>query len=63
MIEKRSLEDTLAAFDDIVRRYRRGINSPGAADSLSREEAIAQLMRLRFTTGEALRLLRSSNEK
>jgi hypothetical protein len=57
MIERLSLEDALAEFDDVIRRYRRGILSPGAPGALTRDQAIARLKRLRFTAGEAMRLL------
>jgi hypothetical protein len=63
MIERRSLEDALAEFDEIMRRYRRGIATPSAPNILTRDEAIAQLMRLRFTAGEALRLLHHHSVK
>lgn len=63
MIERHSLEDALAAFDEIMRRYRHGIMSPGAPDALTRDEAIALLMKLRFTAGEAMRLLRQRTPK
>jgi hypothetical protein len=61
MIERRSFEEALAEFDDIMRRYRRGATTPSAPDGLTRDEAIARLMKLRFTAGEALRLLRPYN--
>jgi hypothetical protein len=63
MIERLSFEDALAEFDEIMRRYRRGISSPGVADSLTRDEAIARLMKLRFTAGEAMQLLRPHTRK
>lgn len=63
MIERRSIEDTLTELDDIVRRYRRGVATPGAADTLTHTEAIAGLTRLRFTVGEALHLLRPRDFK
>jgi hypothetical protein len=63
MIERLSFEDALAAFDDIMRRYRRGILSPGDPDALTRDEAIARLMKLHFTAGEAMRLLRLHAKK
>jgi hypothetical protein len=59
MIEKLSLEEALAALDEIVRRYRRGASKPNVPGGLTREQAIAALMKLRFTAGEAMRLLRS----
>jgi hypothetical protein len=63
MIERRSLEETLVELDDIVRRYRRGVATPGAADSLTHTEAITRVTRLRFTVGEALHLLRRRDTK
>jgi hypothetical protein len=63
VLEKRSLEEALAEMDDIVRRYRGGIARPGAPDTLTRAGAIARLMRLRFTAGEAMRLLHQSDRK
>ena len=63
MIEKISFEDAVAEFDDILRRYRHGIASPGAPDALTRDEAVARLMKLRFTAGEAMQLLRPHTRK
>jgi hypothetical protein len=63
MIEKISLEDALAEFDEIMRRYRHGISSPGAPGALTRDEAIARLMKLRFTAGDAMQLLRPHTKK
>lgn len=63
MIERLSFEHALVEFDEIVRCYRRGISSPGAPDALSHDEAVARLMKLRFTTGEAMQLLRPHNRK
>jgi hypothetical protein len=57
MIEKRSYEQALAQFEEILRRYRRGVSAPGAPDGLSRGDAIALLMKLHFTPGEAMHLL------
>lgn len=57
MIERLSFEDALAEFDDIMRRYRHGISAPGAPGALTRDEAIARLMKLHFTAGEAMQLL------
>lgn len=63
MIEKLSFEDALAEFDETLRRYRRGISSPGAPDGLTRDEAIARLRKLHFTAGEAMQFLRTSTKK
>jgi hypothetical protein len=58
VIRRRSAEDWLAEFEDVVRRYRLGLREPHAQSTLSHEEAVALIQKLGFTTGEALRLLR-----
>ena len=58
MIERRSAEEWLADFDEVVRRYRLGPRRPGAGEALLQQEALARLRRLGFTVGEGLRLLR-----
>lgn len=63
MIERHSLEETLAELERILDGYRRGVSAPGAPDTLTLEAAVARLMKLRFTTGEALRLLRPTSTK
>ena len=63
MIEKLSFEDAVAQFDEIIRRYHHGVSSPGAPDALSHDEAVARLMKLRFTAGEAMQLLRPHTRK
>jgi hypothetical protein len=63
MIERRSFEEAAAELRDIIHRYRHGVAQPGARDGLTREEAIARLMKLHFTAGEAMRLLRQSAGK
>jgi hypothetical protein len=63
MIERVSFEDALAEFNEIIRRYRHGISSPGAPDALRRDEAIARLMKLHFTAGEAMQLLGPATRK
>lgn len=63
MIEKLSFEEAVAEFDEIMRRYRHGISSPGAPGALTRDEAIARLMKLRFTAGEAMQFLRPHSHK
>lgn len=58
MIERRSAEEWLAEFDEVVRRYRAGLTRTGAGEALPQQEALARLRRLGFTVGEGLRLLR-----
>jgi hypothetical protein len=58
VITHRSIEEWRAEFDEVVRRYRLGLSDPRAHEKLSREQALALMRKLGFTTGEALRLLR-----
>jgi hypothetical protein len=58
MIERRSAEEWLAEFEEILRRYRAGGAGTGEGDALTQQEAVAKLRRLGFTVGEGLRLLR-----
>ena len=57
MMRIRSAEEYIAELEEILRRYRVGA-AEGKSRGLSREQALAQLRRLGFTAGEALRLLR-----
>ena len=63
MIERRSIEEALAELEEIMRRYKRGVFSPSAPDALARDEAVNRLVKLHFTVGEALRMLRIHNTK
>jgi len=58
MIRHRPTEEWLAELDNVVHRYRVGIKTPGARDTLTPEEALKLMRKLGFTNGEALRLLR-----
>jgi hypothetical protein len=58
MIERRSAEEWLAEFEEILRRYRAAGGRTGEGEVLTQQEAIARLRRLGFTVGEGLRLLR-----
>ena len=62
MIEKRSAEEALAEFEDILHRHRRGFAARGD-QKLTQEAALAGLRKLGFTVGEALRLLRPKGRK
>ncbi|MBO0735041.1 MAG: hypothetical protein J2P48_00510 [Alphaproteobacteria bacterium] len=62
MIEKRSAEESLAELEDILRRYHLGVAVPGTGEKLTREQALARIRKLGFTTGEALRLLRPKGQ-
>lgn len=58
MMKIRSAEEYIAELEEILRRYRIGAAEAHAPGGLTREQALAQLRRLGFTAGEALRLLR-----
>lgn len=57
MMRIRSAEEYIAELEEILRRYRVGA-AEAQSGGLTREQALAQLRRLGFTAGEALRLLR-----
>jgi hypothetical protein len=63
MIEKRSAEESLAALEEILRRYRLGGAKSSIAGAITQEEALAALRKLGFTVGEGLRLLRPSRRE
>jgi hypothetical protein len=58
MIERRSAEEWLAEFEEILRRYRSSGAGRAEGETLTQREAASGLQRLGFTFGEALRLLR-----
>jgi len=61
--KSRSHEDWLAELNDVVRRYRLGERNPGASQKLTYNEALALIRKLGLTTGEAIRLLRSKDQR
>jgi len=63
MMKIRSAEEYLAELEAILRRYRAGAAEANVAGRLTEEQAVAQLRRLGFTAGEALRLLRPEKQR
>jgi len=57
MIHRRSAEQFLAESDGILQRFETSF-ARGAQDAPVLEEALLQLRKLGFTSGEALHLLR-----
>lgn len=59
MVYPRSAEQFVTELDEIVRRFRAGA-AAGMGDGPALEEALLQLRKLGFTTGEAIHLLRQA---